>query len=67
MAARRRETYDDTLHMLRVLRLVTDTTPAPLVYWLGWLLNAGRLVTMSDAEIESQRDVPQLEVRASGE
>ena len=63
VAARRRETCDDTEHMLRVLGHVTDDTPAPLVYWLGWLLNSGRLVTMGLDEIDQQDDAPQLEVR----
>ena len=65
VAARRRETRDDTEHMLRLLGHVTADTPAPLVCWLGWLLNAGRLVTMDPADIERQRHAPQLQVRGA--
>ena len=63
MAARRRETCDQTEHLLRVLGHVTDDTPPALLHWLGWLLNTGRLVTMGAAEIERQSRAPQLEVR----
>ena len=63
VAARRRETRDDTEHMLRLLGHVTEDTPAALTCWLGWLLNAGRLVTMDPADIERQRHAPQLQVR----
>lgn len=62
VAGRRRETCDDTEHALRVLGHVTAGTPPALRYWLGWLLNSGRLVAMSPAEIDSQTHSPRLEV-----
>ncbi|KAF0301405.1 TBC1 domain family member 7 [Amphibalanus amphitrite] len=62
VTARRRETCDDTEHMLRLLGHVTDDTPPALVHWLGWLLNSGRLVTMDAAQIDDQSSAPQLQV-----
>jgi len=62
VAARRRETYEDTVHHLRVLGEVTDATPAALGCWLGWLLNTGRLVRMTRPQIRRQKDAPQLQV-----
>ncbi|KAF0299113.1 TBC1 domain family member 7 [Amphibalanus amphitrite] len=66
VTARRRETCDDTEHMLRLLGHVTDDTPPALVHWLGWLLNSGRLVTMDAAQIDDQSSAPQLQVSGNG-